>query len=79
MLGQAPSEVLKTLTSEGDLEEDVFGPQWSLEREQVVLQMIERCRSQLYPYYNPSDIDGWALSEPAGMRYVSDMRPLDLA
>ena len=75
MLGGSPSEVLKeVLQDAGDeVEEDPFGAGLSLQREELVGQMVEVCRQQLYPYYDPYQVDGWALCEPAGMRLVVAM------
>ena len=76
MLGESPSEVLKEVLQDGGGDEPVeypFGVGLSLEREEMVGRMVEVCRRQLYPYYNPDQVDGWALCEPAGMRSVVAM------
>lgn len=75
MLGESPSEVLKEVLQDGSDEagEDLFGAGLSLEREEMVGQMVEGCQQQLYPYYDPDLVDGWALCEPAGMRSVVAM------
>lgn len=74
MLGESPSEVLKEVLQDGnEAGEDPFGAGLSLEREEMVGQMVNECRQQLYPYYDPDLVDGWALCEPAGMRSVVAM------
>ena len=75
MLGGSPSEVLKEVVQDGGDEagEDPFSAGLSLQREELVGQMVEVCRQQLYPYYDPYVVDGWALCEPAGMRSVVAM------
>ena len=75
MLGGNPSEVLKEVVQDGGDEagEDPFGAVLSLQREELVGQMVEVCCQQLYPYYDRYLVDGWALCEPAGMRSVVAM------
>ena len=68
MLGGSPSEVLKPVLQETSEEDDSLGVAWSLEREEVMVKMLDHCRRQLYPYYDPDKVKGYALCEPAGLR-----------
>ena len=68
MLGGSPNDVLKSVLQDNSEEEDILSEGWSLEREEAVIKMVDHCRSQLYPYYDPDKVKGFALCEPAGQR-----------
>ena len=48
-------------------EEDVEEELWSLNREQVIAEMIQLCREELFPT-KTHHVTGWALIEAAGYR-----------
>lgn len=58
---------------EGEEEEGEGEELWSLDREQVIAEMVQLCREELFPTKTLTVV-GWALVEAAGFSFVEGWR-----